>query len=307
MVLYNGLHIIFYMKNYTTFNSYLKKTFHTKVFKVSIDANFTCPNRDGTKSKLGCIYCDENGSSTRIHSNKVSIRNQIINNIVIRRTRYKAKKFIAYFQSFSNTYAPLEKLKKLYEEALFSHPDIAGISISTRSDCIDEEKVKLIASFREFLPFVSIELGMQSMHSKTLKILNRQETLDDFLKAVALIKKYNIHLCIHVILGLPNETKEDMLKTAKLLSDLRVDGVKLHMLIVLKNTVLHNMYKNNLFSPISFDEFTSFAAEFIKLLPKNTIIHRTAGSGYPKDIISPSWIYDEKISIMKTIDNKLSF
>lgn len=289
------------MKKFLKFNEYLKNLYGCKVFKVSIDANFTCPNRDGKKSKLGCIYCDAYGSSNRVHKKNTPIKEQILKNIDFRKTRYKAKKFIAYFQSFSNTYANVDKLKTLYDEAIYSHVDIVGLSISTRSDCIDEEKVKLIASYRKFLPFVSIELGLQSMHDKTLSLLNRQETLHDFIKAYELIKKYNLHLCVHVILGLPKETKEDMLKTASFLAKLKIDGIKLHLLIALKNTHLEKMYLDGKFTSLTYDEYVDISKKFIGKLDKNCIIHKLAGSGYPKDIIAPRWIYEKKLQVIEDI------
>lgn len=290
------------MSKHLTFNEYLQKIFSTKVFKVSVDANFTCPNRDGKKAFGGCIYCDAYGSSSRVHNKNISIRSQLINNIGIRRSRYYANKFICYFQSFTNTYADVKTLKKLYDEAIYSHPDIVGLAISTRSDCLDEEKVNLIASYKKFLPFVSIELGLQTIHDKTLKLINRQETYLDFLKAYELIKKTDLHLCIHVILGLPNETIKEMLQTAKCLSELKIDGVKLHLLIALKNTKLAKMYDENKWRPMSLDDYIKTAKEFIKILPSNCIIHRTSGSGYPKDIIAPKWVYSKKIDIIKSIN-----
>ncbi|NGX34617.1 MAG: Oxygen-independent coproporphyrinogen-III oxidase-like protein HemZ [Candidatus Anoxychlamydiales bacterium] len=290
------------MKKLLKFNEYLRNLYGCKVFKVSIDANFTCPNRDGTKSKLGCIYCDPYGSSSRVHKKNTPIKEQLLKNIEFRKTRYKAKKFIAYFQSFSNTYASLDKLKLLYDEAIYSHIDIVGLSISTRSDCIDEEKVKLIASYRKFLPFVSIELGLQSMHDKTLSLINRKETLKDFIKAYELIKKYNLHLCVHVILGLPGETKEDMLKTASFLAKLKIDGIKLHLLIALKNTVLEKMYLEGKFKPLTYDEYVDISKSFISKLDNNCIIHKLAGSGYPKDILAPRWIYEKKLQVIEDIN-----
>jgi radical SAM protein (TIGR01212 family) len=293
------------MSKYFSFNKYLQNLFHCKTYKVSIDAGFTCPNRDGTKGKRGCIYCDKHGSSSRTHKKNTPIKLQILKNIEVRKARYRAKKFIAYFQSFSNTYANVDKLKQIYDEAIFSHPDIVGLSISTRADCIDEEKIKLIASYKKFLPFVAIELGLQTIHDKTLILINRKEKLTDFLKAYKLIKKYDIHLCIHIILGLLNETKQDMLQTAKYLSSLKIDGIKLHMLIALKNTILEKMYKQGLWKPLSFDEYVEIASNFIEYLPSDCIIHRTVGSGYPKDIISPKWVYSKKNKIMLAIQNKL--
>ncbi len=293
------------MIRYLSFNNYLQNLFECKVYKISIDAPFTCPNRDGTKGVGGCIYCDKHGSSSRTHMKNTPIKAQILNNIIIRKERYEARKFIAYFQSFTNTYAKVDELKKIYDEAVFSHPDIVGLAISTRADCIDEEKVNLIASYKKFLPYVSIELGLQTIHDKTLLLLNRQEKLSDFLNAYKLIKIYDIHLCAHIILGLINETKEDMLTTAKYLSTLKIDGIKLHMLIALKNTKLADMYQKGLWNPLSFDEYVQIATEFIEYLPQNCIIHRTAGSGYAKDIIAPKWIYSNKTQLMLSIQNEL--
>ena len=207
-----------------TYNDYLKKRFQTRVYKISLDAGFTCPNRDGTKGKNGCIFCDEKGSSSRTHGDSTPIEQQALVNINVRKSRYGAKKFIAYFQSFSNTYAPCDQLKKIYDKALFSHPDIIGISISTRPDCIDEEKVQMIAEYKKKFPYVCIELGMQSIHDKTLSLINRQESHQDFLAAYALIKKYGLEHCIHIILGLPNESRQNQIETAKNLADLQISN-----------------------------------------------------------------------------------
>ncbi|MFA6119137.1 MAG: TIGR01212 family radical SAM protein [Parachlamydiales bacterium] len=289
------------MAQHLTFNEYLQQIFSCKVYKVSVDANFTCPNRDGTKGFEGCIYCDEFGSSSRVHSKKTSIREQIFKNIEVRRSRYSAKKFICYFQSFSNTYAKVENLKKIYDEAISSHPDIVGLAVSTRADCLDEEKIDLIASYKKYLPFVSIELGMQSAHDKTLQLINRQETHEDFVKACKLIKNTDIHLCTHVILGLPGESIQDMLQTAKCLSRYQVDGVKLHLLIALKNTKLASMYKEKKWKPLDLESYIKIAKDFIDILPQKCIIHRTVGSGYPKDIVAPKWVYTKKNHIMDSI------
>jgi hypothetical protein len=293
------------MLKYYSINNYLKKKFDKRVYKVSIDADFTCPNRDGKKSFGGCIYCDQKGSSSRTQNKNISIKEQVRNNILIRKTRYKAKKFICYFQSFTNTYADAKTLKKLYDEAIFSHPDIVGLSISTRSDSIDEEKVALIASYRKFLPYVSIELGLQSIHEKTNIITNRQESFDDFLNALKIINKYNLHVVAHIILGLPNETVEDMLKTADVISKLKLSGIKLHLLTVLKNTLLAKLYNENKFSPLKKNEFIEIASSFIERMPKNFIIYRTSGSGYAKDIIAPAYIYDDKFEILSEINQEL--
>jgi len=217
----------------------------------------------------------------------------------------KAKKFIAYFQSFTNTYKPVEELKKIYDEAIFSHPDIVGISVSTRPDCIDEEKIKLIASYRKYLPYVCIELGMQTIHNNTLDIINRKESHEDFLKAYNMIRNYNISVCAHVMIGLPNETKEMMLKTAKLLKTINIPEVKIHMTIALKNTKLAQMFKNGNWKPLELQQYIEIVSDFLEILPKTCIIHRTSGSGYPKDIIAPIWFDGKRFEIMNLINKEL--
>lgn len=219
----------------TSFNSFFKKKFGCRVYKVSVDGGFSCPNRDGSKSSLGCIFCDATGSSSRTLAH--SMETQILQNIAVRKTRYRAKKFIIYFQSFSNTYAPVEKLKSLYDTAIATHPDIIGLSVSTRPDCIDEEKMALLASYKKKLPFVSIEYGMQTIHNKTLKRINRHETHEDFLKALKLAKQYDLHHVAHIILGLPEENKDDQMATADMCKELEIEGVKIHMLVAMKNTL----------------------------------------------------------------------
>ncbi|NGX56585.1 MAG: hypothetical protein K1060chlam5_00828 [Candidatus Anoxychlamydiales bacterium] len=293
------------MTRYYSINNYLKKIFNKRVYKVSIDANLGCPNRDGKKAYGGCIYCDKNGSSSRTQEKNLSIRDQVINNILIRKTRYKAKKFICYFQSFTNTYANVDYLKKLYDEAITAHPDIVGLSISTRADSIDEEKVKLIASYRKYLPYVSIELGLQSVHDKTSILTNRHEKFTDFLKALDIINKYKLHSVAHIILGLPNETYDDMIKSADIISKLNLSGIKIHLLTALKNTILEKWYKEDKYIPMQKNKFIEIATDFIERMPKDFIIYRTSGSGYAKDIIAPTYIYDDKFQILNEINNLL--
>ncbi len=290
---------------YCSFNKYLQKTFNCRVYKVSIDAGFTCPNRDGTKDTKGCIFCDEKGSSSQTHEENTPLKEQIIKNINVRKTRYKAKKFIVYFQSFTNTYAPICHLKNLYFEAIKTHPDIIGLAISTRADSVDEEKIKLIASYKKYLPYVSIEFGMQSMHNKTLKKINRQESHEDFLKAIELTKKYDLDSCAHVIIGLPDETREEMLQTADCLARLKVNGVKIHLLLAMTNTELAKLYEEGKWNPLSKDEYISLVADFLERVHSNCIIHRTSGNGYPKDIVAPQWIYEDKTEIMQAINNEM--
>lgn len=279
----------------------MQKLFSKRVYKVSVDANFSCPNRDGTKSEKGCIFCDSLGSSSRTQKISTPIRDQVIRNIAVRKKRYRAKKFIVYFQSFSNTYAEIDILKKRYDEALYADKDIIGISISTRADCIDRDKIKLIASYKKKFPYVCLEYGMQSSHNKTLQRINRCETFKDFLSAISLSKKYEIDTCAHVIIGLPGEDENMVLETAKRLAKIKVDGVKIHFLVAMRNTELEKLYIKNLWSPLSLKENISLACSFIEHLPGNFIIHRVSKSGHPNEIAAPLWMREKNIDITSLI------
>jgi uncharacterized protein len=286
---------------YNSFNNFLKKLFKQRTYKISIDAGFSCPNRDGTKGVGGCIFCDEKGSSSRTNHECSSLKTQIINNIKVRKSRYRAEKFIVYFQSFTNTYASTEKLKKLYDEAIDAHEDIVGISVSTRPDCIDEEKIKLLASYKEKLPFVCVEYGMQTANDSTLKLLNRNETHEDFLKALELTKKYDLHHCAHIILGLPEESLEDNLKTADTLAQLKVEGVKIHSLVAMENTALCQMYERGLWTPLTLEEYVERSCSFIERLHPTSILHRVSASGHPLHIIAPLWMKEKNLQFSKAL------
>ncbi len=283
---------------FRSYNSYLQELFHARVYKISIDGGFTCPNRDGTKGRGGCIYCDEKGSSSRAHAPATPIREQVIKNIAVRKSRYRAEKFIAYFQSFTNTYAPCATLKKLYDEAIFASPDIVGLSIATRADSIDEEKLSLIASYQQNLPYVQIEYGLQTIHNRTLSSLNRCESFEDFLHALTLTRQFPIHHCVHVILGLPGESKKEELQTADMLAKLKIEGVKIHFLVALQNTPLALQYQQGLFHPLSFEEQIMRLADFLERLPPETVIHRLSGNGHPQKLIAPLWMKERKKEIV---------
>jgi uncharacterized protein len=284
-----------------TFNSYLQELFSERVYKIAIDAGFSCPNRDGTKGVNGCIYCDERGSSSRTNASSTPIREQILKNIAHRKIRYKAKKFIAHFQSYTNTYAPLEKLKELYDEAISSSEEIVGLSISTRADCVDEEKMALIASYQKHLPFVQVEFGLQTIHNRTRDLLNRCEKYEDFVQALSWTKKFSLHHCAHVILGLPGESQEEQMQTAKALADLQIEGVKIHFLVALENTSLAQQYLDGLWQPPSFEEHISLTCDFLERLPPSTIIHRISGNGHPLHLIAPLWMKEKKEEILPAL------
>lgn len=273
---------------YYPLSSYLKDKFGEKVYKITLDAGFTCPNRDGSISNIGCVFCDDGGSFSKAHSRLLSISEQIEAGIKSQSERFGANKFMAYFQAFSNTYKPVSELEQIYKEAV-ANSQIVGISIGTRPDCVDAEKLDLIASF---IPKYEtwIEYGLQTVHDKSLKWMNRGHDYSAFEKAYYETKKRGIKVCAHVILGLPTETKEDMLQTAQKLAQLKIDGIKFHALCVMPNTPLEKMYNNGEVKLLTEDEYVDIVCEFIKILPKETIIHRLCGNGYSKTMIAPLWL-----------------
>ncbi len=270
---------------YYKFGTYLKEQFGTKVYKITLDAAFSCPNRDGTLSYDGCIFCDESGSFSNAHSSLLPIKEQVKTAIENLPKRFHAKAFIAYFQAYTNTYAPVSRLKTIYDDA-FCDDRVIGISIGTRPDCVDEEKIKLISTYKN--PW--LEFGLQSVHNKTLKLINRGHDYECFLRAYELAKKYNIKVCAHVILGLPGESRDDMLYSASELARLKIDGVKFHVLTVLKNTKLEKMYNNTPFKLLSEDEYCNILCDFLEILPSCTTIQRTAGTGLVSELIAPLWV-----------------
>lgn len=292
-------------KLFFTFNDFLQNQFGCRVYKVSVDGGFSCPNRDGTKGQNGCIFCDASGSSSKTVCHATSIKEQVLHNIKVRKRRFHAQKYIVYFQSFTNTYASCSILKSRYDEAVFAHPDIVGLAIGTRSDCIDEEKLSLIASYKKNLPFVTIEYGMQTIHNKTLKKIDRKETHEDFLKALELSRKYGIEPVVHVILGLPGETDQEMLQTALALNKLKIKGVKIHVLTAIKETPLAHLYEKRLFTPLSYEKYLGLVCDFLERLPKDCVIYRFAGGGHAKDILEPKWAYEKRNTIQQAIAEEL--
>jgi radical SAM protein (TIGR01212 family) len=289
-------------KRYNQYSAHLKQKFGVKVYKVTLDAGFSCPNRDGVISSGGCIFCDDGGSFSQAHSNLLSIEEQLETGIETLSTRFKAKKFMSYFQAYSNTYKPVNELEKIYKSSL-KHPDIVGISIGTRPDCVDREKLKLISGFKDDY-YTWIEYGLQSIHDKTLRAINRGHDFDCFLKAYEMAKEAGINVCAHVILGLPDETKGDMLKTAEKLAELKVDGVKIHMLCALEGTKLSKMHEAGKISFMPEEDYIQTVCDFLEILPAETTIHRLAGNGLKKNLISPRWL-GKKLDTLNKIDREL--
>ena len=287
-------------KRYNQFSAFLKNKFGAKVYKITLDAGFSCPNRDGTISTGGCIFCDEGGSFSQAHSNLLSIEEQVRIGSETLANRFKAQKFMSYFQAYSNTYKPVNELEKIYTASL-NHPDVVGLSIGTRPDCIDEEKLKLISSFTPDY-YTWVEYGLQSVHNKTLKRINRGHDYDTFLRAYEKTKEYGINVCVHVIFGLW-ETHDEIMQTAQTLASLGIDGVKIHMLVVLEDTKLAQMYNNGEISLMGEEEYITTVCDFLEYMPTHTTIHRLAGNGLKKELIQPRWI-GKKLDTLNKIDRE---
>ena len=287
-------------KRYNQFSNFLKEKFGAKVYKITIDAGFSCPNRDGTISNCGCIFCDDGGSFSQAHSNKLTIEEQVQIGAETLKNRFKAEKFMSYFQAFSNTYKPVKELERIYKASL-THPDIVGLSIGTRPDCIDADKLKLISSFTPDY-YTWIEYGLQSVHDKTLLKINRGHNYKCFLEAYENSKNAGINICLHVILNL-FESYEEMMETAKTIAKLEPEGVKIHMLCALEGTKLAELYQKGEIDFMSEDEYVKTVCDSLEYLPQSTTIHRLAGNGLRTELIAPRWI-GKKLDTLNRIDRE---
>ena len=284
---------------YYSLNKYLKDTFNTKVYKIALNAGFTCPNRDGKLDTRGCIFCSGNGSGDFSESPLLSISEQIEEG----KKRVSKKigddgKYIAYFQAFTNTYAPVEKLREVFSEAI-NHPDIVAVSIATRPDCLPEEVLDLLEELNTIKP-VWVELGLQTIHEKSAEYIRRCYPLSVYDKAVSNLKKRNLTVIVHVILGLPGESKDDMLATVKYVCESGIDGIKLQLLHILKGTDLAKDYEKGAFDALSLDEYVSIVVDCLKIIPSNIVIHRMTGDGDKKILIAPEWSMDKK-NVLNTL------
>jgi uncharacterized protein len=268
------------------FNDYLREIFGQRVQRISLHSGLTCPNRDGTCGTEGCIYCNNLSFNPETAGSK-SIRDQLLDGMQKVRSRYHAKKFIAYFQTFSNTYAPLEILKDLYESAL-QHPDIVGLIISTRPDCVPDETLKLITQIAAGR-LLWLELGIQSIHDSTLHRIGRGHSSADSRDAVMRAKKLGMNVAAHVILGLPGETEADMMATADALRELNIDGIKLHHLHAVKNTELERMYDRGEWTPLEAGQYIRLASQFLKRLPEGVVIMRLVSDCPESLLVAPKW------------------
>ncbi len=294
-------------KHYLTLNNYLRNKYHKKVFKVSLNGNFSCPNRDGTISKTGCIFCSQNGSGDFAGRKDLPIQEQFEEITKMMHKKWNDGFYIAYFQANTNTYDSLDNLKKRYEQIIKNgklyNNNIKILSIATRPDCINEEIVKYFYEINKTID-VWIELGFQTMHEVTARLINRGYTNDCLEKAILLLKKYNITTIVHIINGLPNETAEQMIETVKYLNNMKIDGIKIHMLHIIKNTPLESYYENNPFHILTLDEYVDIVIKQLQYLNENVVIHRVTGDSPKELLIEPLWTL-KKFVVINEIDKKM--
>jgi radical SAM protein (TIGR01212 family) len=287
-------------KNYYDLKSYWRNLFGCNVHKLQIDAGFNCPNRDGQVAVGGCIYCDGRGSKLRQQGVLPSVAEQIASG----KKYYKphAAKFIAYFQTFTNTYAPVDKLRALYDEAL-AQDDVIGLSIGTRPDCLGSDIVELLSGYAKKY-HIWVELGLQSSNDRTLQFINRGHNFQQFSDAVASLAGRGLNICVHIIIGLPNERDEDVLATAKTVASMPVNGIKIHSLLALDGTTLGEMYKKGAVSMITKEKYVSLAADVLELLPPQMVIQRLTADGYRDIFLAPDWAMN-KLDVLNSINKEL--
>ncbi len=286
---------------YTTLNSYLKDRFGCKVYKIALDGGFTCPNRDGTVGTDGCIFCSKGGSGDFAESREKSISEQIADGKKRVSKKIKDGKYIAYFQAFTNTYAPVDRLRELYTEAM-SQPDIAALSIGTRPDCLGEDVLALLDEMNKRVP-VFVELGLQTIHEDTARYIRRGYDLSVYDKAVADLHKIGVNVVTHLIIGLPGESKEDMLRSVEYVCKM-TDGIKLQLLHILRGTDLESEYTGGKIKELTLEEYTDIIKSCVKIIPKSVVVHRLTGDGAKKDLIAPMWSADKK-NVLNTINRAL--
>lgn len=277
---------------YYSLNNYLKNTFGDKVYKISLNAGFTCPNRDGTIDNRGCIFCSKGGSGDFAEDEHLTITQQIENGKNRVKNKIKSEKYIAYFQAFTNTYAPVEILKEKYLEAIH-HKDIVALSIATRPDCLGDDVMQLLNEINQIKP-VFVELGLQTIHKKSADYIRRGYELDVYDRAVKKLKSIGVNIVVHLIIGLPNESKNDMIESVKYVCQSDIDGIKLQLLHILKNTDLADEYYRGKVKVLAFDEYLDIIKACIDIIPDNIVIHRLTGDGAKKDLIAPLWSADKK-------------
>jgi radical SAM protein (TIGR01212 family) len=289
-------------KRYNDLNTYLRRLYGCRVQKITIDAGLSCPNRDGTLSADGCIFCNPKGSGTGAHEKGLSITEQIAMGKKRLSKRYQAKKFLAYFQSFTNTYAPFDHLRTLYEEALFDK-DVVGLCIGTRPDCVSERVLSLLESYTK-THLIWIEYGLQTACDQTLSFINRGHDFHSFKRAVDATKGRGIKIGVHVILGLPGENRSHMLHTAQTIASMEIDGIKIHLQYVIKGTRLEKLFRSGEYDCLGQNAYVHLVCEFLERIPSGMVIHRLTGDPHPEELVAPDWALD-KARTLKQIQNTL--
>ncbi|WP_319202058.1 TIGR01212 family radical SAM protein [uncultured Ilyobacter sp.] len=289
-------------KRFHTLNYELKKKFGEKIYKVSLDGGFTCPNRDGTLAYKGCIFCSDKGSGEFAGDRRKSIGDQIEDQLKLIEKKFPKGKVIAYFQSFTNTYAPIEKLRKIYSEAL-SHPRVVGLAIATRPDCLQNEVLDLLEELGREYP-IWIELGLQTVNEKTSQLINRGYSLEQFTISAENLRKRKIPFVTHLILGLPGESKTDILKSVRFVNKSKSWGIKLHLMHVIKDTALHEYYKKKYFPLMEKQIYIELVVEILEILDPKMTVHRITGDGTRDTLIGPLWSLDKR-SILNGVDKLL--
>ena len=286
-------------KRYYSLDYYLKTTYGEKLYKISLDGGMTCPNRDGTLGTRGCIFCSRGGSGDFAESHTLSVTEQIESGKKQSAKKYTGSSYIAYFQAYTNTYASLAYLEKLYMEAIL-HPDIRILSIATRPDCLGNQVIDMLRDIQRIKP-VWVELGLQTIHEETAKFINRGYPISVYDEAVKKLRNLGVHVIVHMILGLPGETQRDMIETAEYIGKSGAQGIKLQLLHVLKGTNLAELYQNGECSVLSLEDYTECVVSCLKVLPPDMVIHRLTGDGPKKLLIAPLWSADKK-KVMNTIN-----
>lgn len=289
-------------KRYNTFDNYCKRVFGTKIAKVPLNCGFTCPNRDGKLSYGGCIYCSPMASGDFAGSVELSVENQFLQITEKINSKWKDVKYIPYFQAGSNTYAPIDVLRDKYEQAL-ALPEVVGISIATRPDCISDEVLEYLSEIHN-RTFLQLEIGLQTIHDKTSKIINRQHTYEDFYECYNKLYNKGINVCIHLINGLPGENRQQMLESVRVVNSLRPHSVKLHMLHILKDTYAATMYERGEIVCFEKDDYVNLVCDQLELLNENIVIERITGDGSRENLIAPLWSI-KKFDVINGVDKEL--
>ena len=289
-------------KRYHTFNYYLKNSYQSKIFKVPLDAGFTCPNRDGKVAIGGCTFCSALGSGDSvIRSN--DLMKQYDEGVKMMRNKWPNGKGMAYFQAYTNTYAPLERLKELYEPFI-EREDVVALCVATRADCLNDENIEYLNSLTNKKD-IWVEVGLQSIHDETAKRINRGHDYACFLEAINKLSKTNCKICVHIINGLPYETKEMMIETIQAISQLPIHAVKIHMLHLIKNTKMAKEYEEHPFHLLTQEEYVEIVCEQLTYLPKEIVLERLTGDGIASDLIAPTWAI-KKVCVLNEIDKYMA-